>query len=134
MISATVLAFQIALSFGLIFAMRGAGWPVAYQAAGVAVALMVALAAGSLVKASFLSRLLGASVNPLRWPLVWAALAAIVVGWGFTELPKRLEWAELSIGIPAIVGVYGYVLWRWAFKDEDRALFRKGESSVPEMA
>ena len=134
MISATVLAFQIALSFGLIFAMRGAGWPVAYQAAGVAVALMVALAAGSLVKAWFLSRLLGASVNPLRWPLVWAALAAIVVGWGFTQLPAHFEWAELSIGIPAIVGVYGYVLWRWAFKDEDRALFRKTERSVPEVA
>ena len=63
-----------------------------------------------------------------------AALAAIVVGWGFTELPKRFEWAELSIGIPAIVGVYGYVLWKWAFKDEDRALFRKADPSVPEMA
>jgi O-antigen/teichoic acid export membrane protein len=125
MISVGVLTFQIALSFALILAMRGMGWPVNYQAAGVAVALMVALAAGSLVKVLFLSRLLGAPVAGVRWPLVWAALAAIVVGWGFTELPKRLEWAELLFGVPMIAATYCFVLWRWAFHDEDRALFRK---------
>lgn len=125
MISVGVLAFQIALSFGLILAMRGAGWPVNYQAAGVAVALMVALACGSVVKALFLSRLLGESVNPIRWPLVWAAVAAIVVGAAFTMLPKRLEWAELLIGVPAIAATYAFVLWKWAFGEEDRALFRR---------
>lgn len=125
MISIGVLVFQVALSFALILAMRAVNWPIAYQAAGVAVALMVALACGSLVKAWFLSRLLGASVNPLRWPLVWAALAAIVVGWGFTRLPHEYEWVELVIGVPVIVAVYGFVLWKWAFHNEDRALFRK---------
>jgi len=124
-ISTCVLAFQIALSFALILAMRWAGWPINYQAAGVAVALMVALACGSVVKAVFLSRLLGASVNPIRWPLVWAAIAAIVVGAAFTSLPKRLEWAELLIGVPAIGATYAFILWKWAFGGEDRALFRK---------
>ena len=125
MISIGVLAFQIALSFALILAMRWQGWPVNYQAAGVAVALMVALAAGSVVKTLFLKRLLGASVSPFRWPLVWAALVAILVGGAFTLLPKRLEWAELLIGVPAIAASYCFVLWKWAFLDEDRALFRK---------
>lgn len=131
MISLGVLTFQIALSFTLILLMRWQDWPVAYQAAGVAVALMVALAIGSLVKTWFLKRLLGASVSPFRWPLVWAALAAIVVGWAFTTLPKRLEWAELLIGVPAIIAVYCFVLWKWAFGDEDRALFRKMPKAEP---
>ncbi|KQN25173.1 polysaccharide biosynthesis protein [Sphingomonas sp. Leaf33] len=125
MISVCVLAFQIGLSFALILAMRWAGWPINYQAAGVAVALMIALACGSLAKAFFLTRLLGASVNPIRWPLVWAVIAAVLVGFAFTRLPKRFEWAELLIGVPAIAATYAFVLWKWAFGEEDRALFRK---------
>ena len=34
-------------------------------------------------------RLLGAPVQGWRWPLVWAAAAAILVGYGFTALPQR---------------------------------------------
>ena len=132
MISIGVLAFQVLLSFALILAMRWQGWPVNYQAAGVAVALMVALAAGSVTKTLFLKRLLGASVSPFRWPLVWAALVAILIGGAFTLLPKRFEWAELLIGVPAIAGSYCFVLWKWAFLDEDRALFRKTSRAPPQ--
>lgn len=134
MISVAVLAFQIVLSFVLILAMRWVGWPINYQAAGTAVALMVALLCGSIAKTLFLSRLLGESVNPIRWPLIWAAIAAILVGGGFTLLPKRLEWAELLIGIPAIAATYAFVLWKWAFGDEDRALFRKMPKAEVETA
>jgi O-antigen/teichoic acid export membrane protein len=125
LISCGVLAGQVALSFALVYGMRGLGWPVNYQAAGVAVALMLALALGSVAKAWFLSRLLGADVNPLRWPLVWAALAAGLVGWAFTRLPQEYEWAELLFGEPAILVTYALVLWRWAFGEDDRALFRR---------
>jgi O-antigen/teichoic acid export membrane protein len=135
LISIGVLTLQIALSFGLVAAMRSLDWEQTFlsqlgqrdsvQAAGVAVSLMLALACGSLVKTALLSRLLGDRVAGFRWPLVWAALAAITVGIGFISLPKRLEWAELLIGEPVIAAVYCFVLWRWAFGDEDRALFRK---------
>lgn len=134
-ISIGVLAFQVALSFALVFAMRALDWEStilstlgerdAVQAAGVAVAMLVAAGVGSTIKAVFLSRLLGESVNAWRWPIAWAAVAAIVVGFGFTRLPRSLEWAELAIGVPAIMGTYCFVLWKWAFGDEDRALFRK---------
>ena len=134
-ISIAMLAFQIALSVGLIFLMRWRGLPPNYQAAGPAVALMATLALTSVVKARLLSRILGASVSPWRWPLVWAALAAIVVGSGFTALPKRLEWIELAIGVPAIAATYLFVLWRWAFGPADRALFgkmpRSEEATLP---
>jgi O-antigen/teichoic acid export membrane protein len=125
MISGAMLAVQVGLSFTLVFAMRTAGWPPNWQAAGPAISLMLSLALTSILKARLLSRLTQASVSPLRWPLVWAALAAIVVGSLFTALPKRLEWVELVFGIPAIAAVYFLILWRYAFRPADRALFTK---------
>ena len=124
-ISVVMLAFQIALSFGLIYLMRWEGWPTNYQAAGPAVALMLSLGVTSVIKARLLSRILGASVSPWRWPLVWAALGAIAVGSIFTALPPRFEWTELVIGEPAIAATYLLILWRWAFGPADRALFGK---------
>jgi O-antigen/teichoic acid export membrane protein len=125
MISGVMLGFQIAFSFALVFAMRRAGLSPTWQAAGPAVALAVSLALTSLIKAMLLRRLLGAPVSPLRWPLVWAGLAAVVVGGAFTALPHRYEWAELLIGEPAIAATYCWILWRWAFRPADRALFAR---------
>jgi hypothetical protein len=53
--------------------------------------------------------------------------AARAVGWGFTKVP---EWAELAFGIPAILGVYGRVIWRRGFGPEDRELFRTRKGSA----
>jgi O-antigen/teichoic acid export membrane protein len=124
-ISALMLGAQVALSLFFVFLLRGAGWPVYWQAAGVAVALMVTLAVTSLVKARVLEAKLGAPVSPWRWPLLWAAVAAGAVGAAFTALPQQFEWAELTIGIPAIAATYLFVLWRTAFEPADRALFGK---------
>ncbi len=124
-ISIGMLLFQVALSFALIFAMQAVGWPVAYQAAGPAAALFVSVALTSIVKSTYLARLLKAGVAGWRWPMLWAVLAAGAVGAAFTALPHRFEWAELLIGEPAIAGVYLLVLYRWAFGPEDRALFRR---------
>ena len=68
-ISAAMLAFQIALSFGLIVAMRGLGWPTDWQAAGPAVALMLTMALASVIKA----RLLGAHPGRQRFAVPLAA-------------------------------------------------------------
>lgn len=125
MISFGMLIFQIVLSLGLILLMRRLGWPENFQAAGPAIALMVSLAIGSLIKSRLLSRLLKAPVSGWRWPLVWAALVAIGVGSVFTSLPHRFEWAELVFGLPAIAASYLFVIWRFAFGPDDRALFRK---------
>jgi O-antigen/teichoic acid export membrane protein len=137
LISAVMLTFQVALSFGLILLMRGQGWPVEYQAAGPALALMTSLALTSLIKARLLGKILGAPVSPLRWPLLWAVLAAGGVGALFTALPPHFEWAEVVIGIPAIAATYLFILWRWAFGPEDRALFgrmpRADEATLPNV-
>ena len=129
-ISLAMLAFQIGLSFGLILAMRAVGWPPNWQAAGPAVALLVSLGLMSIAKAMLLSHLLAAPVSPLRLPMLWAVLAAAAVGTMFTWLPKRLEWAEVAFGVPAIAATYLFVLWRWAFGAEDRALLKKAPKTV----
>ena len=137
MISIVMLGVQIALSFALIGAMREAGWPTTWQAAGPAVALMVSVGLTSIIKATLLGRILGAPVSPWRWPLLWAVLAAILVGGLFTALPHRLEWIELLVGEPAIAATYLFVLWKWAFGPADRALFGKlptsDEATLPNV-
>jgi O-antigen/teichoic acid export membrane protein len=130
LISVAMLAFQVGLSVALILLLRWLHWPPNYQAAMPAVALMLSVGLTSIIKSRVLGRLLAAPVNPWRWPLVWAALAAIVVGTLFTRLPKRLEWLELAAGEPAIAATYLLILWRWAFTPADRALFAKKPEGV----
>ncbi|MBX9796058.1 MAG: lipopolysaccharide biosynthesis protein, partial [Sphingomonas sp.] len=125
LISGVMLGVQVGLSFAFIMVMRRLGWPQSYQAAGPALALMVSLALTSFVKSTLLARLLGARVSGWRWQLAGAALVAVAVGTIFTSLPHRLEWAELVFGLPAIAGSYLFILWRFAFRAEDRALFAR---------
>ena len=109
----TVTAMLVADAYNLSDYLRAA------LAAG---ALLVALACSSLVKALLLSSILQEPVNNWRWSLLWAAAAAIVLGQLLILLP---EWAELVIGVPAIMGIYGWVIWTKGFGPEDRVLFRK---------
>ena len=81
---------------------------------------MIALASLALVAAyPFMKRI-------TWWPQAWLGLVfswAALVGWAATQfLP---EWAELAFGIPAILFVYGYVIWHKGFGPEDRVLFRR---------
>ncbi|ABQ66817.1 lipopolysaccharide biosynthesis protein [Rhizorhabdus wittichii] len=125
-ISMGMIGIQIMLSFAIVMIMRDQfALPVLWQAAGPAIALAMALGIASIMKAKLLSRLLGAPVSGWRWPLVWAALAAGVVGYLATRLP---EWLELLLGIPAILLVFGAIIWRFGFTSEDRTLFRLKEA------
>ena len=123
LISATMLAVQVALSFALVLGARAAGLPQQWQAAQVALALMLSLAVTSVIKARLLGRLLTAPVSPLRRPFFVALGAGAATGAAFTLLPHSLEWAELLLGVPAMALVYAGVLWRRAFGPADRALF-----------
>ncbi|MEJ7934270.1 oligosaccharide flippase family protein [Sphingobium sp. AN558] len=124
-ISLLMIALQASLSFALIVAARRLGLRDMVVAAAPALALCIALGAGALVKARLLARLLDARVNAWRWPLLSAAGAACIVGAAFVALPPHMEWAELLFGVPAILAAYGFVIWRWGFGSDDRALFRK---------
>ena len=91
-----------------------------YAAAGPAIALIMALGVASVAKARLLRRLLKASVNGWRWPLVPAVAVGTIVGVMATWLP---EWLELALGVPAILAGYGAVIWYRGFGKDDRMLF-----------
>lgn len=121
-VSAGTIGLQAVLTVSAMLLADLYHWNEYYRAAGAAAALMLALAAASLVKALMLRRILGETVNNWRWPLVWAAAAAVVVGQIVLLLP---EWAELAFGMPIILIVYGIVIWTKGFGPEDRVLFRR---------
>jgi hypothetical protein len=131
LISLAMLALQALLSIALIYAvdmlpvkggMRGL-----YQAAAVACGLMLALAVGSIIKGRFLGSLLGGRLPIWRGALVWAVICAAMLGIIIVSLPPRFEWVELLIGIPAILGLYSWIIWCWGFGPDDRVLFKKSQ-------
>ncbi len=129
-ISLVMIALEAGLAIGLILAMRALGWPLMWQATGPAIALSLALAFAAVVKSRLLARILGAPVSGWRWPLVWAAAAAVIVGELIILLP---EWVELVVGIPAILVAFGAVLWIKGFGPEDRELFRMKKADIEDL-
>jgi hypothetical protein len=134
LISLLMIATQAVLTVAIIIAISKL--PIredrieAYQSAGAAVGLMLALAMSSVLKSRLLRRLLGAPVQGWRWPLLAAAGVAAAVGFLATMAP---EWLELILGIPAILIAFGFVLWTRGFGPEDRELFRMRKAQIEEM-
>ena len=131
MISLAMIGLEAGLAAGLILLMRSWDWPIMWQATGPALALALSLGFSAIVKSRLLGHILGHPVSGWRWPLIWAAAAAMVVGQLIIRLP---EWAELLVGIPAILAAFGAVLWVKGFGPEDRELFRMSKSEIEELS
>lgn len=129
-VSTATIGLQAALTVGAMLLADRLDFNEGWRAACAAAALMVSLGVSSLIKAFMLSRILGLPINNWRWPLVWAAAAAVVVGVGVARLP---EWAQLFLGIPAILGVYGWIIWTRGFGPEDRVLFARKVTEEQEV-
>jgi len=121
-ISLGTIALQAGLTVALIVAARELGYDGTVEAMGAALALVISLGLASLLKSRLLGSILGQKISNWRWALLWAAVPAVGMGMLARLLP---EWIEVSLGIPAILGVYGLVIWRRGFGPEDRVLFRK---------
>jgi len=122
-VSLATIGLQAMLTVGGILLAKHLNLDELYQAAAAALALAISLAFSSLVKSRLLSRILKQPINNWRWALIWAAAPAVLFGWVATRyLP---EWAELAFGVPAILGIYCWVIWTRGFGPEDRVLFRK---------
>ncbi|MEP3051034.1 MAG: lipopolysaccharide biosynthesis protein [Erythrobacter sp.] len=127
-ISISIILLQASLTIGLIMLANHLGLSEPFKAAGAAMALLLALAISSLIKALMLKKMLNAPVSNWRWALVWASAPAVVIGFLATMLP---EWAEIVIGVPAILITYGWVIWHKGFGNDDRVLFRKNVGAEP---
>src|SRR5690606_12569301 len=90
LISLLMIAAQAVLTVGIILAMKTFHWPEAFQAAGAAIALCLALGLASVLKANLLARLLGAPVQGWRWPPIWAAEAGTGIGYGCTSFSHKV--------------------------------------------
>ena len=130
LLSFVKLVLEAALAVGLIVIMRELDLPVMWQATGPAIALLLALGFAAVAKSMLLCGILGERVNGWRWPLVWAAAAGTVAGYLCTLLP---EWAELLLGIPAILLAFGAVLWTKGFGPQDRELFRMKKEEIEDL-
>ena len=133
-VSTATIALQGALTVGAMLLADRFHFNEGWRAACAAAALMVSLGASSLIKAFMLSRILGTPINNWRWALIWAAAAAVVVGQVVIRLP---EWAQVVLGIPAILGAYGWLIWTRGFGPDDRVLFTRKvtqEQEVPPEA
>ena len=130
-ISIVMLVIEAGLAAAFILIMKDEGFPQAYQATGPAIALCVALGFASITKSWLLKKELRASVSGWRWDIGWAAAAGLAVGVAVRYfLPET--W-QLIVGIPAILGAFGAVLWTKGLSPEDRALFRLNKQDVREL-
>jgi len=125
LISLATIMLQGVLTIILMKTGEGMALPPLYTAAMPAIALAFALAIGAGAKTLLLGHLCGEHIGIWRGSLVLAGGCGAVVGIAFTWLPHSLEWAELLIGIPAILAVYCAVIWTVGFGPVDRALLRK---------
>jgi O-antigen/teichoic acid export membrane protein len=129
-VSTATIALQAVLTVAAMLVADRLNWNEGWRAAAAATSLMVALGVSSLVKATMLSRILGQTINNWRWALIWAAAAAIVAGQLVILLP---QWGQVVFGIPAILLLYGWIIWTKGFGPEDRVLFaRKVRQEEPE--
>jgi O-antigen/teichoic acid export membrane protein len=129
-LSLAMVVIEAVLAALLILGMRRMGLPIEWQATAPAIALLLALAFAAITKSRLLCKLLGGPVSGWRWPLIWAAAAAAVVGQLAVLLP---EWAELLFGIPAIMVAFGAVLWTKGFGPQDRELFRMRKADIEDL-
>ena len=125
-LSLATIGLQALLTIVLVQLVIAYGYGEPFKAAAAALSLFIALGMASLVKAFVLSRILGYPINNWRWALVHATAPAVLVGWLATFLP---EWAELALGVPAILATYGFVIWKRGFGPEDRVLFASSKAA-----
>ncbi len=93
-----------------------------YGALAATGGLAVSVLLVSMAKSWLLRRELGSRVSGWRFALILAAVPAFGVGLGVQHLP---EWAQLSVGLVAILGMFGGLVWWLGFGPSDRLLFQR---------
>ena len=124
--SLTGLAVQAGLSLWLVPLEGPLGGGV-----GAALSLATAALLQSVAKSRLLQARLGHQVSGWRLSLLVAGIPAFAVGLLALRTPEPIQ---LSIGFFAILGTYGFIMWRFGFKGADRLLFARGLKKVEDEA
>ncbi len=98
-------------------------WVPMFGGAGAAAGLLAALTLAAAARQLRLRGCLGHPIGFWRWPLFAAGAAAFAAGYLLRALPEA--W-HMAIGIPAVLFIFGALVWRLGFRTSDRALFRRG--------
>jgi O-antigen/teichoic acid export membrane protein len=96
-------------------------------AVGAALALAVAALLQSVAKSRLLAARLGHGVAGWRFSLILAGVPAFGTGLLVLRTPEPIQ---LSIGLVAIAGTFGFIIWRFGFKGADRLLFARGLKKI----
>ena len=94
---------------------------------GAALALAVAALLQSVAKSRLLAARLGHAVAGWRFSLILAGVPAFGTGLLVLRTPEPIQ---LSIGFVAILGTFGFIIWRFGFKGADRLLFSRGLKKI----
>ncbi len=94
---------------------------------GAAAALAAAALLQSVAKSRLLQGRLGHPVSGWRLSLLAAALPTVGVGLLVLRTPEPIQ---LTIGVVAILGTYGFIMWRFGFKGADRLLFSRSLKKI----
>lgn len=94
---------------------------------GAALALAVAALLQSVAKSRLLAAKLAHPVAGWRWSLLVAGIPAFGTGLLVLRTPEPIQ---LSIGLIAILGTFGFIIWRFGFKGADRLLFARGLKKI----
>jgi len=89
---------------------------------GAAAALAVSALVLSVAKSRLLAGLFAHPVAGWRWTLLLAGAPAFGMGLLVQRTPEPVQ---LSLGLMAILGVFGGLIWRFGFKGADRLLFSR---------
>jgi O-antigen/teichoic acid export membrane protein len=116
------LAVQLALSLWLVPLDGPFGGGV-----GAALALAVAALLQSVAKSRLLASRLQHPVAGWRFSLILAGVPAFGTGLLVLRTPEPIQ---LSIGLVAILGTFGFIIWRFGFKGADRLLFSRGLKKI----
>lgn len=96
-------------------------------AVGAALALALAALLQSVAKSRLLAARLGHDVSGWRFSLIVAGVPAFGTGLLVLRTPEPIQ---LSIGLVAILGTFGFIIWRFGFKGADRLLFARGLKKI----
>lgn len=89
---------------------------------GAAAALAAAALILSIAKSRLLARCLAHPVAGWRWSLLLAGVPAFGIGLLVLRTPEPVQ---LTLGLIAILGSFGGLIWRFGFKGADRLLFTR---------